>query len=63
MRIKIEYEYDPKSSAEFPYWAKTDDKYFSAKSFEGAKQKVIAYYKSLEPVIVPPPEEIEFEGD
>jgi len=63
MKVKVEYEYDPKSSPMFPYWAKCDDKYFSAESFELAKEKVIAYYKAKHSIAVPPSEEIEVEGD
>jgi hypothetical protein len=63
MKITLEYEYDPRSSPSFPYWVKVGDKYFSAESFELAKERVIAYYKAKTEVVVPPPEEIEVEGE
>ena len=63
MKVKLEYEYDPKYELT-PYFVRVgEDKFFSGVSFEDAKANAIKYFAATKLIVVPPPEEIDIGGD
>lgn len=57
MKIKIEYEYDPKHRLT-PFFARVGDLYFAGDSFLTARERAIKYFKLMHIV-----EEVEIRGD